>query len=77
MASPAWILPVAGTLLLLSAIAHAILGWPPIRADLLEDGVAPGLVGGSAVGWYFAGVAFVVPGLILDVPLIWNAWRRG
>ena len=49
-------------LLLLSAIPHALLGWPPIEGQLRAGGADPGLIGGLSVGWHFGSVAMVALG---------------
>lgn len=67
----AWLLPVIGALLLLSSFAHAFLGWPPIRGELEQNGVARELVGAIAVGWYFGSVAMAVFGM-----LVFLCWRE-
>lgn len=44
-------------LLAASAAAHATLGWPPFRAELLERGMPAEAVGALAAGWYFGSIA--------------------
>ncbi len=54
-----------GTLLVLSALAHAYFGWPAM-AEALDDAAAgEDLVAALAVGWYFGSMAMLVFGLIV------------
>lgn len=57
-----WIL---GILLILSALAHALVGWPELRAELSGAGAGEELVGALAVGWFFGSMAMLVFGLIV------------
>jgi hypothetical protein len=61
----AWLLPLVGSLLLLSSPAHAFLGWPPIRDRLAQGGVAGDLIAAIAIGWYFGSVAMAAFGVIV------------
>lgn len=70
------VLLVAGLLLLLSACAHAFLGWPHLRGDLAEIGAGPGLAGAIGTGWLFGSVAMLAFGLIV-LPAGIAAWRGG
>lgn len=54
-----------GVILVLSAVAHAFLGWPAMAAALAEVGAGADLVGALAVGWYFGSTAMLVFGLIV------------
>ena len=65
----------AGLLLLLSSLAHSLLGWPSIRPQLVAAGVPEDLVGALAVGWHFGGVAMAVFAAI--VLMTWRRARRG
>jgi len=67
----AWLLPIVGGFLLLSSLAHALLGWPPIRAELEQAGVDGNLIGAIAVGWYFGSVAMAAFGVIVLL-----SWRE-
>lgn len=53
------LLALSGVLLLLSALAHALAGWPPIARDLLASGVPTELIAGLRVGWYFGSAAML------------------
>lgn len=55
----------AGALLLLSALAHALLGWPAVSDALAAAGAGPDLAGALAVGWHFGSMAMFVFGLIV------------
>lgn len=56
---------VAGVLMILSSVAHAVLGWAAMRQELQAAGAPLGLVGGLSVGWHFGSVAMATFGLIL------------
>ena len=55
----------AGTLLLLSGLAHAFLGWPMFDSALRAANVDARLVSGLAAGWYFGSVAMLAFGVIV------------
>jgi len=55
---------LTGMVLLLSAAAHATLGWPAMRGALDATGAPEDLVGALAAGWYFGSVAMAVFGAI-------------
>jgi hypothetical protein len=55
---------VAGGLLVLSGIAHSILGGRQIRADVTAAQVPSDLAFGLEVGWQFGGAAMLVFGII-------------
>ena len=55
---------VAGALMLLSAAAHGLLGWPAMLSELRAVGAADDLIGGLSAGWYWGSVAMVAFGLI-------------
>ncbi len=71
---------VVGVLLLLSAVAHSLLGGEALRTELTAAQVPPDLLRGALIGWYFGGAAmllawsgldpfflvFVIPGLLLS-----------
>jgi len=54
----------AGTVLCLSSLAHAFLGWPPLRAALAKASVDPGLVEALEAGWYFGSISMAVFGIM-------------
>ena len=58
------LLIAAGVLLLLSCAAHAGLGWPAVRHELVEHGTPEGLVATMAIGWLFGSVAMGAFGAI-------------
>jgi hypothetical protein len=55
---------LAALVLLGSAAAHSLLGWPQLRASLAGLGAPADLVTGLAIGWHFGGAAMVAFGLI-------------
>jgi hypothetical protein len=55
---------LAGVLMMLSSVAHALLGWPAMRSDLQKAGAGPDLTAGLAAGWYFGSVAMLTFGVI-------------
>ena len=61
---------LAGVLLVLSALAHAFLGWPAMLAGLTEAGAGDDLTGALAVGWYFGSMAMFVFGLMMEIVLL-------
>lgn len=64
----------AGTLLLLSALAHGVLGWPELRTELQSVGTPADLTGGLWAGWIFGSFAMAVFGVIvLDTAI--RLWR--
>jgi len=56
---------LTGTLMLLSAVAHGLLGWPPFSGILAGAGLADNVIGALAVGWYFGSAAMLVFGGIV------------
>lgn len=56
---------LASGLLLLSAGAHAVLGWPAVRKELTAAKLSPDLITGIMVAWQFGGMTmFVLGGLL-------------
>lgn len=55
----------ASVLLLLSSVAHSLMGWPELRIQLEVAGVIPDLMRGLQVSWQFGGMAMFTFGLIL------------
>ena len=58
-------LVVAGFLLLLSAGAHAGLGWPAMREELTKVSASTDLMASMGIGWYFGSVAMAAFGAIV------------
>lgn len=54
-------------LILLSAPAHSLGGWPELEAQLAGVNAPADLVRALQIGWHFAGVAMAAFGLILLV----------
>jgi hypothetical protein len=47
------------------AFGHALLGWPPIVAQLRSASVDPDLIAGISVGWHFGSIAMVALGVVV------------
>ena len=70
--SPPWLVrasapsasSIAGLLLLLSACAHAGLGWPAMREELMKVSASPDLMASMSIGWYFGSTAMAAFGAI-------------
>ena len=63
---------VAGVLMVASAAAHSLLGWPQLRAQLAQSRVPDDLALGLAVGWHFGGAAMAAFACIV----LWVFLRR-
>ncbi len=63
---------VGGVLLVVSAVPHALLGWPPAAEQLMAAGVEAELIGGLAIGWYFGSAAMLGLGgaVLLSAPYV-------
>ena len=55
---------IGGAILILSAFAHAILGWKAMSEQLAHTNAPPDLVRGLQVGWVFGGVVMLVLGAL-------------
>jgi hypothetical protein len=55
---------LAAVLMLLSAPAHSLLGWPELRAELGRTGAPADLVRALQIGWHFGGLAMAAFGAI-------------
>ena len=63
-----WLLLLAGILLVLSAGAHAFLGWPMVRSELQEFRAADGLLQDVGIGWLYGSAAMLTfAALVLTV----------
>jgi hypothetical protein len=59
---------IAGVMMILSAGAHSLLGWPQLRASLAQANAPDELVQGLAAGWHFGGAAMLaLAGIVLWV----------
>ena len=65
---------VVGALLILSAVAHSLLGGKGMREALVAAHVPADLLRGAMIGWYFGGVAMLAFGVVV---LHTFAGRRG
>lgn len=63
---------LAGVLMIASAVAHSLLGWPQLRAGLAQSQVPGDLVQGLAIGWHFGAAAMVTFAAIV----LWVFFRR-
>ena len=67
MRTRAWFGLAAGALLILSAAAHSLLGWPELSRELAKLAPSADLARGLAIGWHFGGVAMLGFGaLVVD-----------
>lgn len=65
------ILGVAVTLLILaSAWAHGLIGWPTMQQSIGGGNVHPDVVGALAIGWYFGSASMLAFGLIVGLQAI-------
>lgn len=62
-------------MLILSAAAHSLAGWPALSEELSRTNAPADLVAGLEVGWHFGGVAMLIFGLIL-IPVFRNRSAR-
>jgi len=63
---------LAGVLMIASAVAHSLLGWPQLRAQLAQSSVPDDLAQGLAAGWHFGAAAMLTfAGIVL-----WTFFRR-
>lgn len=58
-------LAAAGVLMLLSAGAHGMIGWPAMSEGLKQVHAPADLAGGLAAGWHWGSVAMLAFGLIV------------
>jgi len=65
MKDPKWIFPVVAAFLALSSLAHGILGWNAMSAELARTGASPDLLADLATGWYLGSVAMVAFAVIV------------
>jgi hypothetical protein len=65
MRTRAWLGLAAGGLLILSAAAHSLLGWPELSHELAKLAASADLTRALAIGWHFGGVAMVALGAVV------------
>ncbi len=65
MRTRAWFGLAAGALLILSAAAHSLLGWPELARELAKLAPPEDLVLALAIGWHFGGVAMLTFGALV------------
>lgn len=56
---------LAASIILLSSVAHSVLGWPAMRAQLAGTTAPAHLVLGLGVGWVFGGACMLAFGAIV------------
>jgi hypothetical protein len=56
---------VGGIVLILSSMAHSLLGWPEMLRQLQQTHAPTDLILGMKVGWLFGGTAILIFGLIV------------
>jgi len=56
---------VAGATMILSSVAHSVVGWKQLKAALVQAQAPADLITALAMGWHFAGVAMLGFGFIL------------
>jgi len=66
---------IAGVFMLLSSLAHGLLGWPAMRGELAKVGAATDLAGALGAGWLFGSASMVAFGAIVIVAAL--RLRRG
>ena len=54
----------SGAILVGSAAAHSLLGWPAMREQLVRAGAPRDLVVGLSIGWNFGGMAMLLFGML-------------
>jgi hypothetical protein len=55
---------VAGLAMVLSGVAHSVLGWPALQQTLDTTNIPDDVRRGLAVPWHFAGMAMVLSGVL-------------
>lgn len=56
---------LTGVMLLLSAAAHSLMGWPALAGEIAATNTPADLVQGIQVGWQFGGVSMLVFGALV------------
>ena len=54
----------SGAILVGSAAAHSLLGWPAMREQLVKAGAPRDLIVGLSIGWNFGGMAMLLFGML-------------
>lgn len=65
-----WLLLVTGILLVVSAAAHGVFGWPAIQDGLVTAQAANDLTRAIGIGWLYGSGAMLAFGI-----LVLQAWR--
>jgi hypothetical protein len=66
---------IAGAFMLVSSLAHGLLGWSAMRGELAKVGAPADLVGGLRAGWLFGSASMAAFGAIVLVSAL--RLRRG
>jgi hypothetical protein len=66
---------VAGVLMLLASFAHGLLGWPAVRAELVNEHASLDLISGLAAGWLWGTACMLTFGAIVTISGV--QMRRG
>ncbi len=66
---------VAGILMVLASLAHGLLGWPAVRAELVNEHANPELINGLAAGWLWGSACMLTFGAIVTISGV--QMRRG
>jgi len=66
---------VAGILMVLASLAHGLLGWPAVRAELVNEHANPDLISGLAAGWLWGSFCMLTFGAIVTISGV--QMRRG
>lgn len=63
-------------LVMASALAHGLLGWPAIRESLRHASVGRDLLGGLAVGWFFGSAAMLTFSYVIFLQALRRLGKR-
>jgi hypothetical protein len=55
---------LAGVVMLVSAVAYGLMGWPTMSEGLTQAAASPDLIAGLQAGWYWGSVSMAVFGAI-------------
>ena len=68
-------LAATGVLIVLSELAHGLLGWPAIRQALIASNTETDLIEGVGIDWLFASASMLTFGIL--TLMVWRAGGRG
>lgn len=55
----------AGGAMFLASFAHALMGWPALKPELVKVGAPENLSGALEIGWHFGSAAMAAMGLVV------------